>query len=127
MMRWQALNAKPLEINFFQAVTVMAMWLCAIGVLGPPQWPTGQWMWVAVASVLSTLGTLLFAWAYARGPASYLSVTEYSGFLWASALGWLVFGERVSLYTLAGAVLIVAGCLIAARGKVTEPPEMDYT
>jgi len=127
MMRWQALNAKPLEINFFQAVTVMAMWLCAIAVIGLPQLPTGQWLWIAAASVLSTLGTLLFAWAYARGPASYLSVTEYSGFLWASALGWLVFGERVSLYTLAGAVLIVAGCLIAARGKVTEPPEMDYT
>jgi S-adenosylmethionine uptake transporter len=127
MMRWQALNAKPLEINFFQAVTVMAMWLCAIAVIGPPQLPTGQWLWIAVASVLSTLGTLLFAWAYARGPASYLSVTEYSGFLWASALGWLIFGERVSLYTLAGAVLIVGGCLIAARGKVTEPPEMDYT
>ena len=60
---------------------------------------------------------LLFAWAYARGPASYLAATEYSGFLWASALGWLVFRERVSLYTLAGAVLIVGGCLVAARGK----------
>ena len=127
MMRWQALNAKPLEINFFQGVTVMAMWLLALAVAGPPHWPTGEWHWIIVASLLSTIGTLLFAWAYARGPASYLSVTEYSGFLWASALGWLVFGERVSLYTLAGAVLIVGGCLIAARGKVTEPPEMDYT
>jgi len=127
MMRWQALNAKPLEINFFQGVTVMTMWVFAVAFAGAPQWPAGRWMWIVVASVLSTLGTLLFAWAYARGPASYLSVTEYSGFLWASALGWLVFGERVSLYTLAGAVLIVGGCLIAARGKVTEPPEMDYT
>jgi len=40
-------------------------------------------------------------------------------------LGWLVFRERVSFYTLAGAVLIVGGCLIAARGNVTEPPEID--
>lgn len=127
MMRWQALNAKPLEINFFQGVTVMAMWALALVFVGPPAWPTGQWWWIVIASVLSTLGNLLFSWAYARGPASYLSVTEYSGFLWASALGWLVFGESVSLYTLAGALLIVLGCLVAARGKVSEPPEMDYT
>jgi len=127
MMRWQALNAKPLEINFFQGVTVMAMWALALAFVGPPAWPTGQWWWIVIASVLSTLGNLLFSWAYARGPASYLSVTEYSGFLWASVLGWLVFGESVSLYTLAGALLIVLGCLVAARGKVSEPPEMDYT
>jgi len=125
MMRWQALTAKPLEINFFQSVTVMAMWLCALAFVGPPQWPAGQWVWIVLASVLSTFGTLLFAWAYARGPASYLAVTEYSGFLWASALGWMVFGEHVSRYTLAGAALIVGGCLIAARGKVRAPPEID--
>jgi S-adenosylmethionine uptake transporter len=80
---------------------------------------------VIVACLLSTTGTLLFAWGYARGPASYLAATEYSGFLWASLMGWLVFRERVSFYTLAGAVLIVGGCLIAARGKVTAPPEID--
>ena len=68
---------------------------------------------------------MLFAWGYARGPASYLAATEYSGFLWASVLGWLIFRERVSLYTLAGAIMIVGGCLVAARGKVPEPPEID--
>jgi S-adenosylmethionine uptake transporter len=67
---------------------------------------------------------LLYGWAYAWGEASYLAVTEYSAFLWASALGWIVFSERVSLYTLAGALLIVGGCLIAARRKA-ELPEID--
>ena len=71
---------------------------------------------------MSTGGGLLFSWAYARAEAGYLAVTEYSGFLWASALGWLIFRERVSLYTLAGAVLIVGGCLIAvpARGAARD-------
>jgi S-adenosylmethionine uptake transporter len=124
LMRRQALAAKPLEINFFQCVTVMALWLAAIPAVGMPAWPGDQWLWIAVACLLSTAGTLLFAWGYARGPASYLAVTEYSGFLWASALGWIVFHERVSLYTLAGAVLIVGGCLIAARGK-PPLPEID--
>jgi S-adenosylmethionine uptake transporter len=125
LMRRQALAAKPLEINFFQSVTVMAMWLLAIPLAGLPAWPGEQWLWIAVASLLSTSGTLLFAWGYARGPASYLAATEYSGFLWASVLGWLVFSERVSLYTLAGAILIVGGCLVAARGRISEPPEID--
>jgi len=125
MMRQQALAAEPFEINFFQCVTVMAIWLLLMPLVGIPLWPAGQWQWVVVAAVLSTCGTLLFAWGYARGPASYLAATEYSGFLWASMFGWLVFRERVSLYTLAGAVLIVGGCLVAARSKVPEPPEID--
>jgi S-adenosylmethionine uptake transporter len=124
LMRHQALAAEPFEINFFQSLTVMALWLLALLVGGLPAWPGGQWHWIAVAAMLSTAGTLLFAWGYARGEASYLAATEYSAFLWASALGWLIFSERVSLYTLAGAVLIVGGCLVAARRKF-EPPEID--
>ena len=80
-------------------------------IIGVPDWPRGQTSWIVIASVLSTSGSLLFAWAYARGEASYLAVTEYSAFIWASILGWLVFKERVSLYTLGGALLIVGGCL----------------
>ncbi|HEX3677167.1 MAG TPA: DMT family transporter [Sphingomicrobium sp.] len=125
MMRWQALAAKPLEINFFQSVVVLILWLAALPLIGVPLWPQGQVTWIVVASVLSTSGGLLFAWAYARGEASYLAVTEYSAFLWASALGWLVFSERVSSYTLAGAMLIVGGCLIAARRKRPPLPEID--
>ena len=125
LMRRQALAAEPLEINFFQCVTVMAMWLLAIPLVGIPAWLHDQWIWVIVASLLSTAGTLLFAWGYARGPASYLAATEYSGFLWASLMGWLVFSEHVSLYTLSGAILIVAGCVVAARGKVAAPPEIE--
>jgi S-adenosylmethionine uptake transporter len=125
MMRQQSLAAKPLEINFFQSLTIMVLWAAAVPVVGAPSWPTGQAGWVLAAAIMSTTGTLLFAWAYARGEASYLSVTEYSAFIWASVLGWIVFREPVSLFTLAGAALIVGGCLIAARRKMTAPPEID--
>ena len=124
MMRRQALAARPLEINFFQALTVMAVWLVALPFVRlslPSSW---DWMWIAVASTLSTTGTLLYGWAYARAEASYLSVTEYSAFLWASVLGWLVFSEHLSLFTLTGAVMIVCGCLAAARRKAL-PPEIE--
>ena len=127
LMRRQATAAKPLEINFFQALVVAIVWAAIVPLVGMPQLPGSHTGWIVVASLMSSAGGLLFSWAYARAEASYLSVTEYSGFLWASALGWLIFRERVSLYTIAGAVLIVAGCLLAARGGNPEPPEMDYT
>ena len=126
LMRRQALVARPFEINFFQSLTVMALWLAAVAAVGVPDLPGVQWGWIAVASVLSTAGTLLFAWAYARGEASYLSVTEYSAFIWASACGWIAFHEKVSAYTLAGALLIVGGCLLASRRKLVAPPEIEF-
>lgn len=125
LMRHQALAARPLEINFFQSLTIMVLWLAALPAVCVPALPNGQWHWIGIAALLSTTGTLLFAWAYARGEASYLAVTEYSAFLWASALGWLVFSESVTGYTLAGAGLIVGGCLLASRRRPAVVPEID--
>ena len=127
LMRHQALAARPLEINFFQSLTILVLWIAALLIVDVPALPGGQWHWIGIAAVLSTSGTLLFAWAYARGEASYLAVTEYSAFLWASALGWIVFSEKVTAYTLAGAALIVCGCLLASRRKAPPLPEIDVT
>ena len=125
LMRRQSQAAEPIEINFFQSLTVTALWLCAVPFLGFPDWPSDWWTWVLAAAVMSTAGGLLFSWAYARADASYLAVTEYSGFLWAAALGWVMFAEPVSLYTLAGAAMIVGGCVIAARATVKVPGEVE--
>lgn len=61
---------------------------------------------------------MAIAWAYARAEAQALLPVEYSGFCWAALLGWLFFGESVSVGTLIGVVLIVIGTYIAAtRGR----------
>lgn len=125
MMRRQSLAAKPLEINFFQSATMAATWAVAAATFGVPRWPAGHWLWIVIAALLSILGSLLFAWAYARAQASYLAVTEYSAFLWASALGWLVFREPLSIDTVAGAVLIVGGCILASRRRLPAPGEIE--
>lgn len=125
LMRHQSLAAKPFEINFFQSLTVMSLWLAVIPFAGLPALPDGQWPWLIVAALLSTSGGLIFSWAYARGEASYLAVTEYSGFLWAAACGWIAFHEAVSPYTVGGAALIVGGCIVAARSKIDAPGEVE--
>jgi S-adenosylmethionine uptake transporter len=125
LMRRQSQAAEPVEINFFQAVTVATLWLCLTPFLGFPTWPEAHWGMILAAALMSTAGGLLFSWAYARADASYLAVTEYSGFVWAAILGWLIFSERVSIYTLAGAALIVGGCIVASRAKVKVPGEAE--
>ena len=125
MMRRQSLAAGPLEIGFFQNATIAFLMVVSLPFLGGVDWPGDQWAAIVAAAVMSLGGVLLFAFAYARGEASYLAVTEYSGFLWAAALGWLVFSERVSPYTLAGAALIVGGCVFAAREVPRTEPEIE--
>ena len=39
--------------------------------------------------------------------------------------GWLIFGETLSPYTIAGAVLIVAGCILAARKPEEASPALE--
>lgn len=125
LMRHQSLAAEPLEINFFQSLTIIILWFTLTPFFGFPALPSAWAGWVVVAALMSTAGGLIFSWAYARADASYLAVTEYSGFLWAAVLGWIIFDEGVSLYTVAGAVLIVAGCFVAARSKIDAPGELE--
>ncbi len=125
LMRHQSLAAKPLEINFFQSLTILIIWLAVVPFMDVPQWPAEWWTWIIVAAIMSTAGGLLFSWAYARAEASYLAVTEYSAFIWAAICGWLFFSEPVSAFTVAGAGLIVGGCLLAASKKPAAPPEIE--
>jgi len=127
VMRRQAQHAGPIEIAFFQNLVIGAVLLGWATIDGPPAWPTGHWGELVLAASLAIGSLMLLGWGYARAGAAYLSTTEYSSFLWAVLLGWLRFGERVSLFTMAGAALIVAGCLAAARTRKVEHPALEAT
>ena len=127
VMRRQAQHAGPIEIAFFQNLVIGALLLVwAVAVEAPPL-PTGHWGDLLLAAVLAIGSLMLLGWAYARAGAAYLSTTEYSAFLWAMLLGWLRFDETVSLFTLFGAALIVAGCLAAARTRKVDHPALEAT
>ncbi len=126
LMRSQAQVAGPIEIAFFQNLIVAVLLIVSWPVFGGAALPpTGQWPFILLAAFLSTASLLLLSWAYARAEASYLAATEYTSFLWAMLFGWLVFRESVSLFTLAGAALIVAGCFLAARRAGDVTPSLE--
>lgn len=125
LMRRQALVADPLEITFFQSVIVTASLLPAVPLVGIAVPPIETLPGLVLAALLAISSMLLLSWAYARAEASYLAATEYTAFLWAMLFGWLAFGETVSPYTLAGAALIVAGCILAARRPEEASPALE--
>jgi len=121
LMRQQALVASPAEVSFFQSL-ISGAWLLAslpiAAVIWPelPHVPAGnQWLLTALAAALAVSSLYLLSWAYGRAEAQALVPVEYSAFLWAVLLGAAVYGEALRWTTLAGAVLIIAGCLLAAR------------
>jgi len=125
IMRRQALVADPLEITFFQSIIVTATLGALIPFAGVDVPGAAQWPWLIFASTLAVTSMLLLSWAYARAEANYLATTEYTAFLWAILFGWLFFDEHVSPFTLSGAMLIVAGCVLAARKPQEASPALE--
>ena len=125
IMRRQALVADPLEITFFQSLIVTIVLAAVVAFAGIEVPPTEQWPMLLFAATLAITSMLLLSWAYARAEASYLAATEYTAFLWAMLFGWLFFNESVSWFTLAGAALIVAGCILAARRPGEASPVLE--
>ena len=120
--RHQAQLAKPLEIAFWQNLFVLGLLsLAAPFLLAVPA--AQHWPGIGTAALLAIASLLLLSWAYARAEAQILLTVEYTAFIWAALMGWWMFGEALTLTTIAGTLLIVAGCLLALRRKpqATEP------
>jgi len=114
LMRQQALAAKPVEVAFFTALVVTICYIPAVPFLAQVP-PAAQLPAILGGAVLGFGSLILLSWAYARAEAQHLAPVEYTAFIWAALFGILFFAEPIRPLTLAGAVMIVAACLIAAR------------
>lgn len=124
LQRQQAQLASPIEIAFFQNMIVMVFLAFAAPVLAVLPRPE-HILPITGAALLAFGSLLLLSWAYARAEAQILIPVEYTAFIWAAILGWLVFREPLTIATLAGAALIVAGCILAARRRPEHVPPIE--
>jgi S-adenosylmethionine uptake transporter len=124
LMRKQALLAGPVEIAFFMSALmslgflVAAPWFATVP--APRHLPA-----IAAAAGLAFASLMLLSWAYARAEAQHLAPVEYTSFVWASLFGFAFFEEPVRPLTLVGAAMIVAACLIAARGHAAPVSDVE--
>lgn len=124
LLRRQAQVADALEVALFTSLVlgglllIGAPWFSALPAIG--QLPA-----IGIAAVLGSVSAILLAWAYGRAEAQVLAPVEYTAFVWSALFGYLGFGEHVSLFTMVGAGLIIAGCLVAVRGKAVPGPQTE--
>lgn len=126
LQRQQALVANPIEIAFFQNCTIIALFSCLAPFFAVAP-NLALLPNLAGAAVLGLVSLLMMSWAYARATAITLIPVEYTAFGWAALLGWLVFAETVTLTTVAGTVLIVIGCLVAAWQRPERVEHVETT
>lgn len=124
LLRRQAQLADPIEVTLFTSLVLSLMLL--IGAPWLSEAPTVALLpQIAGAAVLGSFSAVLLAWAYRHAEAQILAPVEYTAFVWSALFGYLVFGEHVSGWTVAGALLIIFGCLVAIRGKPAPGPATE--
>jgi drug/metabolite transporter (DMT)-like permease len=79
------------------------------------------WLFLGIAAV-GTAGMTMMTQAFRFAPAAVVAPLDYSALLWATALGWLVWGEIPDLVTYLGAAIIIAsGVYIILRERNPRP------
>ena len=80
--------------------------------------PVGiEWLLLALIGVLTTVGMIGFVRAFAVGEANAVGPIEYVRMIYAVILGYFIFAEVPSLWTLLGAAIIIGCTLYIARDE----------
>jgi drug/metabolite transporter (DMT)-like permease len=71
------------------------------------RWPSGiEWLWLAATGLMGTVGQLLWTRALKLGDVSALTPISFMQLPLVTFLAWLLFGEVISAWTIAGALII---------------------
>nr|CRH05797.1 Conserved membrane protein of unknown function [Candidatus Magnetococcus massalia] len=81
----------------------------------------GNLLLMALASAMATLAGTMMVRAYAVGEATAITPFDYSRLLFATLFGMWLFGESASLWTWAGAAIVLLATLAIAKQEAAQP------
>ena len=114
LMRARAAKDGPVVVGLL-AATLPALMAAPLALLTSALPPVSAVPWFLLLGLCGTVGINLFARAYAKAEAQLLAPIEFTALAWAAGFGFLFWREVPRIEVLAGAVLIIAACLISAR------------
>ena len=109
-----ARSEDPVNTLYFLALIASI----GLSLIVPFYWTPLTWAALAAIVIIGTLGTaghFLLIRAFQTAPASTLSPFLYVYLLWATMLGWLLFGDVPAITTVAGALVIFASGIYVYR------------
>ncbi len=105
-------------ITLFLLIPALCFW----------QWPTlGQFAWLALGGMMGSMAHLCLSQSY---KVADITATQPIGFLqlvWATALGFLMFGDHPDLWTWLGAVVIFVSNMYISHREVVRRGKPDLT
>jgi len=108
---------RPDVIVLWQSITVTVLSLPLA--LAQWQWPTAlQWFIFLLCGGLGTAGHYCLTRSFSVADISATQSVKFLDLVWACALGWLVFGDLPSQWTLVGGAVICTSTLWIARREV---------
>ena len=107
------------------AVTI-ALWMATMMIVATsiPAWlvwirPTpGQLLWLVLIGALASMGTLAYTQALKLAEATLIIPTDFTRMVWASAIGFLAFGEIPDSWTWTGGLLIIGSTIYIALREI---------
>ncbi len=76
--------------------------------------PTGwDWLWLFLIGVFSQLGQVFLTNALQKEAVAGVAIVNYTGLVYGVTIGWIVFGESQTAWSLAGMMLVVLGVLLS--------------
>ncbi|MBC93627.1 MAG: EamA family transporter [Rhodospirillaceae bacterium] len=110
-------RSDPLNMLFYTAVTGAILMTAIV----PFSWQTpsnDQWLMLMAIGLLGGLGHYALIRAYERSETSLVAPFAYTEIIWATLLGFIVFGDFPDIYTFAGtAIIIASGVYILQRER----------
>ena len=86
------------------------------------QWPAAHlWFWVVVIAFCGTFSHYCMARAMLHADATVVIPMDFLRVPLSAAAGWLIYSERLDLFTVLGAALILAGNLLNLKPNSAPP------
>jgi len=124
IIRLMSRTDSPITILSYQAIGIGV--IMAIPGYIYWQWPTmEEWFLLIGVGLVSYVGQLANIYAFKWGEASMLASLDYVRLIYATILGYLVFGDLPDFYTWIGAGVIIAAAIYTIRREATRKQALN--